>query len=114
MADSVTRLRSISYNHLCMASFLVTRALADAELQTNIKDSEIFRLPSGQEIEKEDIFSINECSISATGAQLGYFKGRGFVVEIGHKDIGFSIEMRHSGQSDDMSRFSYVFKAVKQ
>ena len=27
-----------------------------------------------------------------TGAQLGYFKGRGFVVEIGHKDIGFPIE----------------------
>eukprot|EP00112_Aurelia_sp_Birch-Aquarium-sp1_P001071 Seg1108.10 transcript_id=Seg1108.10/GoldUCD/mRNA.D3Y31 product="28S rRNA cytosine-C5-methyltransferase" protein_id=Seg1108.10/GoldUCD/D3Y31 len=29
------------------------KALADAELQTNIKDSEIFTLPSGQEIEKE-------------------------------------------------------------
>ena len=26
------------------------------------------------------------------GAQLGCFKGRGFVVEIGHKDIGFPIE----------------------
>ena len=35
------------------------RALADAELQTNIKDSEVFRLPSGQEIEKEDILSIS-------------------------------------------------------
>ena len=27
-----------------------------------------------------------------TGAQLGYFKGRGFVAEIGHKDIGFPVE----------------------
>ena len=31
------------------------RELADAELQTNIKESEIFTLPSGQEIEKDDI-----------------------------------------------------------
>ncbi|XP_065061328.1 uncharacterized protein LOC135688415 [Rhopilema esculentum] len=31
------------------------KALADAELQTNIKETETFRLPSGQEIEKEYI-----------------------------------------------------------
>ena len=32
------------------------RASADAELQMNIKDSEIFKLPSGQEIEKDILF----------------------------------------------------------
>ena len=40
------------------------------------------------------------------------FKGRGFVVEIGHKDIGFPIETFR--QSHDMCTFSYVFKGVKQ
>ena len=34
---------------------LYFRALADEELQTNIARSEIFVLPSGQEIEKENI-----------------------------------------------------------
>ena len=29
---------------------------------------------------------------AVSGAQLRYFKGRGFVVEIGRKDIGFPIE----------------------
>ena len=31
--------------------------MAEAELQTNIENSEIFKLPSGQEIEKENILS---------------------------------------------------------
>ena len=31
-------------------------------------------------------------SAQGTGAQLGYFKGRGFVVEVRHKYIGFQTE----------------------
>lgn len=33
----------------------VSRILAEEELQTNIAEMETFTLPSGQEIEKEDI-----------------------------------------------------------
>ena len=46
------------------------------------------------------------------GAQLGYFKGRGFVVEIGMKIFDF--QLRHSGQLHDMCTFAYVFKGVKK
>lgn len=35
--------------------FSLNRKLAEAELQTNIADMEKYTLPSGQEIEKENI-----------------------------------------------------------
>ena len=38
---------------LTSLSFLTERILADEELKTNITETDIFVLPSGQEIEKE-------------------------------------------------------------
>ena len=43
----------LTHNWLWLIVFI--RALAEAEIQTNIEQSETFKLPSGQEIEKEDI-----------------------------------------------------------
>ena len=43
------------FEFILLYQFL-TRALADAEMKTNISETEVFVLPNGQEIEKENIF----------------------------------------------------------
>ena len=52
-----------------MCDFVLSK-LADDELKTNIAETEVFVLPSGQEIEKEDILSLRVISLQIESDKL--------------------------------------------